>query len=135
MRANLYSGLLKSKTKEPSIARDSQHKRPSFSCQQHPRSGNVYINDLLQKPPHTSKNQLPDRCSLFFKRHGCINVRVKGRKVLKKAACPSCFRCSCAGLAASKGWRTHACPKQSSSASSKKESVIVALPESVTTTS
>ena len=24
---------------------------------------------------------------------------------------PSCFRCSCAGLAASQGWKTYACPK------------------------
>ena len=37
--------------------------------------------------------------------------------------------------ATSRGWRTYACPKQSSSASSKKEIVIVALQESVTKTS
>ena len=45
------------------------------------------------------------------------------------------FRCSCAGQATSQGWKTYACPKQSSSAMSKKESVIVALQESVTKTS
>ena len=41
-------------------------------------------------------------------------------------------RCSCAGLATSQGWKTYTGPKQSSSASSKKESAIVVLQESVT---
>ena len=39
------------------------------------------------------------------------------------------------GLAASQEWKTHACPQLSSSAGFKKESVIVVLQESVTTTS
>ena len=58
------------------------------------------------------------------------------KKSSREPACPaynpSCFRCSCAGLAASQGWKTYACQKQSSSASSKKESAIVVLQESVT---
>ena len=33
---------------------------------------------------------------------------------------PFRFRCSCAGLATSQGWKTYACPKQSSSAPKKK---------------
>ena len=45
---------------------------------------------------------------------------------------PSCLRCSRAGLATSQGWKTYACPQQSSSASSKKESAIIVLKESVT---
>ena len=45
---------------------------------------------------------------------------------------PSCFRCSCAGLATSQEWKTYACPKQSSSESSENESAIVVLQESVT---
>ena len=47
---------------------------------------------------------------------------------------PSCFRCSCTGLVTSQGWNTKACP-QSSSASSRRESAIVVLQESVTKTS
>ena len=47
---------------------------------------------------------------------------------------PSCFRCSCAGLATSQRWKTYACPKQSSSASSEKDSAIVVLQENVTKT-
>ena len=48
----------------------------------------------------------------------------------RKASLPSIesilLRCSCAGMATSQRWKTYACPKQSSSASSKKESAIVA---------
>ena len=44
----------------------------------------------------------------------------------------SCFRCICTGLATSQGWKTYACSKQSFSASSKKESAVVVLQESVT---
>ena len=58
------------------------------------------------------------------------------KKSSREPACPAwspaCFRCSCAGQATSQGWKTYACPKQSSSASSKKESAIVVLQESVT---
>ena len=58
------------------------------------------------------------------------------KKSSREPACqaqsPSCFRCSCAGLATSQGWKIYACPKQSSSASSKKESAIMVLQESVT---
>ena len=42
------------------------------------------------------------------------------------------FRCICVGLATPQVWKTYACPKQSSSASSKKESMTVVLQESVT---
>ena len=38
---------------------------------------------------------------------------------------PSCFRCSCAGLVMSQTWKTYACSKQSSSASSKKKSCLL----------
>ena len=51
------------------------------------------------------------------------------------AQSPSCFRCSCAGLATSQGWKTFACPKKSSSVSSKKESTNVMLQKSITKTS
>ena len=61
---------------------------------------------------------------------------VSNKEVLKRASLPSiesiCFRCSCAGLATSQGWKTYACPKQSSSTDSKKESAIVVPQESVT---
>ena len=64
---------------------------------------------------------------------------VSDEEVRKKAACqawiPSCFRCSCAWLGTSQGRKTHACPNQSSSASSKTEIVIVEFQESVTKTS
>ena len=47
------------------------------------------------------------------------------KKSPREPACPaespSCFRCSCAGLATSQGCETYACPGQSSSASSKKK--------------
>ena len=60
---------------------------------------------------------------------------VSDEEVRKKAACqawiPSCFRCRCAWLGTSQGRKTHACPNQSSSASSKTESVIVELQEAL----
>ena len=40
-------------------------------------------------------------------------------------------KCSCVGLTTSQGWKTCACPKQSSSGRSKKENAIVVLQESV----
>ena len=62
---------------------------------------------------------------------------MSNEEVFKKASLPSiestvCFGCSCAGMTMSQGSKTHACSKQSSSAGSKEESVIVVLQESVT---
>ena len=61
------------------------------------------------------------------------------KKSSREPACPaqspSCFRCSCAGLATSREWKTHACPKQSSPTNSKKVSAIVVLQENITMTS
>ena len=60
----------------------------------------------------------------------------RNEEVLKRVSLPSIesilLQCSCAGLTMSQGWKTYACPKQSSSASSKKESAIVVLQESLT---
>ena len=73
-------------------------------------------------------------CAPSLASNGKTTCRTK--KSSKEPACPawslSCFRCSCAVLATSQGWKTYACPKQSSSASSKKESAIMVLQESVT---
>ena len=73
-------------------------------------------------------------CAPSLESNGKTMCRTK--KSSREPACPayspSCFRCSCAGLAASQGWKTYACLKQSSSASSKKESAIVMFQESVT---
>ena len=54
-------------------------------------------------------------------------AKKSSREPVCPADSPTCFRCSCAGLATSHGWKTYACPKQSSSASSKKESAIMML--------
>ena len=76
-------------------------------------------------------------CAPSLESNGKTTCRTK--KSSREPACqawsPSCFRCSCAGLAMSKGWKTYACPKQSSSASSKKKRAIVVLQESGTKTS
>ena len=73
-------------------------------------------------------------CSPSLASNGQTTCQTK--KSLRQPACsvysPFCFRCSCAGLATSQGCKTYACPKQSSSASSKKESAIVVLQKSVT---
>ena len=61
---------------------------------------------------------------------------VSNEDVLKKFNLPSIesilFQVQLAGLATSQEWKTYVCPNQSSSASSKKESAIVVLQESVT---
>ena len=62
-------------------------------------------------------------------------MKKSSRQPAYPAWSPSCFRCSSVGLAMSQGWKTYACQKQSSSASSRKESMIVVLQESVTKTS
>ena len=49
-------------------------------------------------------------------------TKKSSRKPAYPAKSPSCFRCSSAGLDMTRGWKTLACPKMSSSASSKKES-------------
>ena len=63
----------------------------------------------------------------------------KTKNSSREPACPayspSYFKCSCAGQATSQRWKRFACPEQSSSASSKKESAIVVLQESITKTS
>ena len=69
--------------------------------------------------------------------HQMTRPRVKRRspqesQPAQHRSSPSCFRCSCTGLALSQGWKTYVCPKQSSSASSKKERAIVVLQKSVT---
>ena len=60
-------------------------------------------------------------------------------KFSREPACPtqspSCVRCSFAWPATSQGCKTYACPKQSSSASSKTEIMILVLQERVTKTS
>ena len=68
--------------------------------------------------------------------HQMTRPRVKRRspqesQPAQHRSSPSCFRCSCAGLALSQGWKTYVCPKQSSSASSKKERAIVVLQKSL----
>ena len=72
------------------------------------------------------------RSILGIKWQDHIRTKKSSREPACPAYSPSCFRCSYAGLATSQGWKTFACPKQSSSASSKKESAIVVLQESVT---
>ena len=92
-----------------------------------------------------SQRKAPEGTTLF--RH-CFFSSTKSRwikdfscretwhlRTLRTLDCPSCFRCSCTGLATSQGWKPYVCPTQSSSTSSKKERVIMALQESVTKTS
>ena len=73
-------------------------------------------------------------CTPSLASNGKTTCRTK--KSSREPACPalspSCFRCSCTGLAKPQGWKTYACQKQSSSANSKKESAIVVFQESVT---
>ena len=73
-------------------------------------------------------------CASCFASNGKTTCQTKksSRQPACQAYSPSCFRCSCAGLATSQGWKTFACPKQSSSDSSKKENAIVVLQESAT---
>ena len=70
--------------------------------------------------------------SLAFNGKTTCRTKKSSREPACPALSPSYPWCSCAGLAISQGWKRHACPKLSSSASSKKESAIVALQESFT---
>ena len=60
-------------------------------------------------------------CTPSSASNGKTTCRTKrsAREPACPASSPSCFRCSCAGLAMSQGWKTYACPKQSSSATFK----------------
>ena len=95
----------------------------------------------VQRPGFSIESR-PGHCSGFTNAARAPSLASIGKttcrtkKSSREPACPawspSCFRCCCAELATSQGWKTYACPKQSFSASSKKESAIVVLQESVT---
>ena len=128
--------------------------KPAVPLEDHQRQyGRVMCSTSPQRSKHTQLSLFPPSC--MVQRHGfpiesllghwssfintaCApslasngNTMCRTKKCSRQPACPayspSCFRCSYAGLATSQGWKTFACPKQSSSASSKKESAIVVL--------
>ena len=67
---------------------------------------------------------------------GAVSSALLALEILKRASLPSIesilLQVQLRWLATPQGWKTYACPKQPSSASSKKESAIVVLQESVT---
>ena len=69
--------------------------------------------------------------SLASKGKTTCPTKKSSREPACSAESPTCSECSCAGLTWSQGWTTYACPKQSSSASSEKESAIVVLQENL----
>ena len=76
-------------------------------------------------------------CAPFLASNGKTTCQMKksSREPVCPAQSPSCFSCSCAGLAMSQEWKMYVCPKQSSSVSSKRKSAIMVLQESITKTS